>query len=898
VRDIDDMVALSSRDDSHKHVQDTLSAIRATIVITGGDEKFVSEISELLGNVFIASGLRGFSSVIKGWSKAIRSLLSRNKFDTSNVGYCKLPCNARHDLRLKANCSEEQIDYIVKIYGDLCGIPPIIIHPIYIRVLLPDPCIQDFRNTLPLANIGRCSPPADGTKCEESLKDFFSTTSKQWDWSFDFDHITGQYSKLCTASVPSYSRWESSSKASFDYPRGEGGKMGEVIDKVMNEFMLLTVGDLVPYKPSDDLYDIFGNIVLKLSDYDPGSPIFDSFYKEMSSGEALDDRFGLFGALWAVQDIYERYPDCVESNSEFHIIGYEPPCISFDGTIDSRISIIEEQGWKARITTNTPLSVTIIQVILRHIIDPFVQFDPLVKIGLLSKVKLYDLLVELNGQCRKGIIDDRPSIFWVSVESVDLTTATDSPQRESVNSVLWTFVSKLLPERMEPFYSFALDLAFSARDFGSGTPPHWVHRNGIMMGEALSGVYLNVMSAIVRMCILIFKTRFSDYSGITVSDADEYIRQNQVRIQNWLNNELFTQFQSSSSQSGDDVIIFNYHNPFELSKYLILLYRIFGLQPSESTFYSSEYLGTFAEEFCVRFSTSNGWVFIDMIKPRLFLPGVLRDDLESVLSRISQITGMLKYQWKNLDLIYRVSNLVDDMIALNPVLSDRCWKYGLIKSLPSALGGLDHPIQLDPSWFLDFDQGELDFLVRLSSCTEQEFLLVKYSWAFDEDYLDDDSKFIRETMVLLYKSFNLLEKGDIELGILPLQTYNESELMANSQITGHCAQQRDLNKIKASMGMASLDDIISSVVSSLRFKLRLHGDDMEKTNPMIRLRNRHEFLVSKSKELPDSGGTFEPWMVANISWRLKDTYKNICTQKTEFLQVLGLNNLPMLSIPV
>jgi len=892
-----DMSGSSSSDEKSRDA--SLFAVRATIVVTGGSEEFASEITDILRKVFLTSGIRGFSLIIKGWSKAIRSLMSLESFDTSNVGYCKNSCNSRHALR-RAGCTEEECDIIAERYSGICGIPPILLNSHYVKVLLPDCQLSEYRKALPFANIGRCAPTADAETCRRSIQDFLEVTGSLWDWNFDFSVIAAQYAELCcTESAPVYSRWEASSKSSFDYSREAGGKLGEVIDLVVNDFMYKTIDEIVPYRPLDDLYDIFGNVALKCDDWRQGAPITEVLYSDLSSGEFMDGRFGLFGVLWAMSDLIDRYPGEFIVDTEFGILGYEPPSPQFQGTVECRICSVEEMGWKARVITITPLSVGLVQVVLRHCLDPFIRSDPNVKIGLLSKVKLYDLMVRLNGGDRNGVTNNSGSFYFKTVESVDLTTATDSPFRKSIHGLLESFVRIVLPLRMKNFYDMVLDIALSEREFvGIDIPDHWCHNCGIMMGEAMSGVYLNVMSGIVRASISNFRLSFLDFRGTSVDNCDEFIRINQNRIQEWLDTYVLATFNLSSSQSGDDVVIFNELPQGECQRFLKLLYRVFGLRPSESTFYSSEHMGTFTEEFCIKNASTNGWTFVDIIKPRLFLPGELRDDLESVVSRIRQITGMLKYQSNDLDFVHRVASIVDEMILMNPVIKDRCKKYGIVENLPSFLGGLDHPAQYDNSWFLDYAPEDLDYIVRLSTCTDLEFLDVKYSWAFEDVTNTDEIPLIREVMVRIYNFFTGLEEGDPSMGIEPLLVYPEDSLIDKSQYSGFAAKQRALNSIKSSQGLHTLDEIISGVVSSLRFKLLLYGEESKTINPMIKLRNRREFLNSKAREFPSSGAVFNPEMLRSLHWRFRTSFRGRVTEKSQFLHVLGLDNLPSLSVPV
>jgi hypothetical protein len=286
-----------------------------------------------------------------------------------------------------------------------------------------------------------------------------------------------------------------------------------------------------------------------------------------------------------------------------------------------------------------------------------------------------------------------------------------------------------------------------------------------------------------------------------------------------------------------------------------------------------------------------------LIKPRLFLPGTLRDDLESVISRISQITGMLRRQQCDIELVSRVCNLVDEMIGMNPVLRDRVKMYDIMEVLPSFLGGLDHPCQYDPSWTLDHPIKDLDFIVRLLDLDDEDFIEVKYSWAFDQEGSSSAVSQIREMMKLVFTTFRSLEVGDVSHGIEGSLVYEEDDL-TTIDVADYIKRQRELTAIKTSLGLATLDELISSVVSSMRFHNLLLRDTQTDVNPLIRLRNRHEFLVSKARDLPVPDRVFEIEDLGRIKKRFSSSFRGRVTLKSDFLFNLGLENLPSLSVPI
>lgn len=867
----------------------SVAAIKSTFLCSGGPADVCEEVVGYLASTYVRSGLKGFSLLLKGWSKAVRAILSRNYLDTTHIGYCKKPRNCRYALR-KCGFTELEILRVINTYDEIAGIPPFLLKMPYARILLELPEISDFKNVIPFANISRCAPESDEAGCTEALVKFFLSTSKIWRNKFDFTALSTRYAGLCSGPrVPKFSRWEASSHSSFDFSRSKGGKMGEIIERVVNDFIYRTIDDIVPTCPEHDLIDMFGHVALRRTDWEEGKPMFDCLYPQFSGSEPLDQRFGLFGCLWAIFDLRDRYPDEISSSGEFFALGTDVPVIRFSGVIESRVSALPEEGWKARVVTVTPLSIAMLQCILRHALDPFVRADPLIKIGLLSKVKLYDLLVEIHGS-RVGITDGKPSLFLPSCESVDLTTATDSPYREGVETILRPFVKRVLMGRLDEFSDLVLDLALSPRDFDHALKPEsWLHNCGIMMGEGLSGVYLNVMSGIVRWVVDDLEVEFPFYAGNSNDEADNFINEHHDWIQNWLDRTGENRLNSYSSQSGDDLIKFNRHRMGYESRYLKLMYRILGLIPSESTFYSSEFMGTFTEEFCIKNALTNGWIFIDCIKPRLFLP-LSSEGLDSIISRIRQISGTLRYSSTDIDRVYNTCDAVDVLLNTHPVLRDRIERYGITKCLPGFLGGLDHPSQFLPEVEDFIPEVDKEYIRILSTCTEEEFLNVKYHWVF-EDLTEGTANAVRITMRKIYTYFLSLEDCSAVDGIIPLQTYLESDIVDRSQFVGYANYSRELARVKSDFGLADLDDIISSYFSAYRFKLTLHGEVVPESNPMIKLRNRRQFLISQSKSIPDFPGDFTWGQVSSLSWRFRTSFKGKVTQKAEFLESLGLDEI-------
>jgi hypothetical protein len=847
---------------------------------------------------FAHGGEKALASLVKGWSNAVRSILSNNPYDTSTVGYCKLSKNCRFAFR-KAGLSEPEISQVIDRLGDKVGIPPFLLFPCYVRSLLPNPGLIMARKVNPFANIGRTAPFADDAKCEESLQAFFDTTSRLWPWEFDFTNITTKYARMCGGVIPCQTWWSTSTNSSFDSSRSNDGKLGEIIEKVVNDFIYLTIDDIVPYRPSGPLYDILGNIALLPNDWEEGRPISDCLYLDIGH-DFIDQRFGLFGMLWAIHDIEERFRGDTTSDSPFISLGLSPPEILFTGTLPSRVESLSEEGFKARVITIIPLSVSLLQIMLRHLLDPFVRRDPAIKIGLLSSVKLYDLMVSISGS-RFGLDSDGyPSFFHSTCESVDLTTATDSPYRKGVEDVLRTFVRVTLRGHLSEFSDFVLDLALSNREFHHRHKPNdHVHNCGIMMGEGLSGTFLNVMSGIVRTYVDQLAAEFSWYQGETSYDADEFILHHQELIQDWLDNVESSPFDPFSSQSGDDLIDFNDYPVGFLRRYLVLFYRIFGLIPSESTFYSSESFGTFTEESCFRDITTWGWVFLDCLKPRLFNPFTRESGLNSILSRIRQISSSLRFQSQDQELVERTCACVDLMINMNTVIRDRIERYNLVPAFPEFMGGLDHPSSYLEDIQFDIPDEDRSTVVYLKSVDEETLFDIKYHFISEDIDDDDGAQELRSILRRVLDLFRELPHGSDEDGSYePLMVYDESKIVERSDYIGWAEYHRDLRAVKQRLGLVNLDEIIETISNAYRLQLLLHDADNRQANPMIRLRNRRQFLISRAADQGADPHDFMWSDLKSVSWRLSRSFRGLVTPLIDFLEVTGLESLPLMSCPV
>lgn len=865
---------------------------------SGSSVDAIIEMKSLFMRAFLSSGLRGVSSLLKGWSNATRSILAVSDFDTTHVGYCKRAKNCRYALR-KAGLTDLEIQTVIDRYDQRVGIPPFLLSHPFVRILLPEAPHDVYLRVVSLANIGRASPVADAAKCRDSEISFYSTTSRTWNWNFDFRSISRQYGQLCHQRVapPHSSRIELSSHSSFQFPRSLGGKNEEIRRAVMDSYLIKTVDDFVPEQPNSDLYDCLGNLVLRQSDWSIGEPITSVFYPSLRSEDGFGDdrRFGLFILDWAIRSLSEL--GMLDSSSPYVSIGSFCPILRFRGVLESRVSVLPEEGFKARVITITELCVSIVEIVARHFLDPFVRADRMVKIGLLSSVKLYDLMVEISTS-RRGVDSfESPSFLHRSALSADLTTSTDTAYRSSISSILEGFCETCPFGHERNIIRLALDVCLSTRHFVSDLcPPNHEHRCGIMMGEAMSGVYLNVMSGIVRAILADFSDEFDHYDGTSVEDADQFILDHSDWIQLFLDNTRIRGFGHDSSQSGDDLIVFSQRHPDDLRRFLILLYRVMGLCPSESTFYSSELFATFTEEIAVKHRGTFGWVFIDAIKPRLFKP-LDSSGISSVLSRIARLGNTCKYL-RDPSQISRVSDAVDFMIESCPVIRDRVNRYRLVPSFPPALGGLGHPSRFLEGTEIDVPSVDRAVAVRISLCSDEELFKIKYSWAY-EDLDDENADLVRSILSRVYDAYANLPSGlDSDVVLHPYHTYTDEKILPRGIYPSHSCYIRDLSLRKKELGLASLDDIVVHVSSSVRLRLELDQTTTEELNPLVKLRRRREFLISRTADLVGDEHDFS-WHTLNIvSYRFQASFQGTNVLMEEFLDLLDLTDLPSLSIPV
>jgi hypothetical protein len=418
-----------------------------------------------------------------------------------------------------------------------------------------------------------------------------------------------------------------------------------------------------------------------------------------------------------------------------------------------------------------------------------------------------------------------------------------------------------------------------------------------MMGEGLSGTYLNVMSGVVRAIIQDFMDQFDFYGGQTAADAAHFCELHSDLIQDYLYSVPISEFEQSSTQSGDDLIYLCYHEPSEIKRFLILLYVVLGQVPSDSTFYSSKSYGTFTEEAMIRTTQSRGWIFVDCIKPRLFSP-TSTEGVGPILSRIIQIRASAQYLGHDEDYMQRLCDVVDTIIINNQTIRDRVIRYNLVPAFPAWLGGLDHPINLMEGMEVDVPIEDRAIVMKLLTCNLEELFAVKYSWTTDDLPDNEDSRDIRETMIRIFRYFQTLPDGDEISDIIDLHLYNEESLVDRNLFPSYNTYRNELAAVKRSLGLANLDELCEYAAQGLRLAQRLDGVEAVEMNPLIQLRNRREVLISKTSHLEGDGHAFAWSHIRTLDWRLKTSYNGKFVLKDSFLDVLDLLDLPSLSVSI
>jgi len=690
--------------------------------------------------------------------------------------------------------------------------------------------------------------------------------------------------------VQTKSCWKLSGRGSLDFTQREGGKNRDAASNIVS-FLHTPIIEFIPEQPEDHLYDVTGIRALNVLDWGPEALVWEVLYPGLikdaeEPSELPDERFGQIGLLWAFLTLRKEELISWTSEHEFHnsCLGLQRPTfhLDIDATfVRARIKPLQEEGWKCRVITITSLAVSIIGMVARDIFDAVIQTDPQISIGLMSKVKLYAFLKQFMSW---GADPADPS-HHVAVPgwalSADLQNATNTPSRVLVKDTL----DGLLDAMHHPcdnFLRFAAELACCERKFWpvAGHPiPRW-HARGIMMGEGLSGTFLNAMSATVRSLAHASAREFGGEIPVDATNCfvDAFLSANAERVQLFLDNVDLHPY-GLSSQSGDDVIDFAL---VDMSGIFRMCYRIFEMDPSTSTWFSSKTYATFTEECAVAVEGGRGWHFCDNVKTRLFNTC---SDPEILLSHWRSISGAIRF--KDLAVKRVVVTLCQTQLRQNQIVSEFYDKTHAPIGLPSNFGGLSHPVGWLPDYTDSLEQVDRNVLYGLNTVHPLE----GYKDSIDI-YLQDDTRM----------------SVDVSMRIKSLVDFVEDLMAHGHQIGNLCDMVPQLEgevfaktktrrkNYKIEHGLVSLPDYVKRVISRFALVESLSpGEFAPKVhvNPIPRIRDRLRSLRSKYGIRPIPEGQKCP-SVYEVIKRTKEHMDDFVFNESmvsTFLQGLGLPSL-------
>lgn len=859
---------------SDMEIQSTLKYLRDTLYCSG------------------TFGLRNVSIAIKRWQKVTRNILSDEdpaRDDDSSILGSRLARRCAHLMR-KLGLTDVEITLVVKHQGRR-RIPPFFFSSSLIRCLFENPGFEDLKLAVSPASMGRTAPQGDQDVVSASLSGFVKNVENVPKWSFDYSIITSNVLRALHLRVPVVSHWEAPGTASRVYTREDGGKRAEVKNEVFLEFMHQPLSLIVPEPPVSELYDTLGNIILYPNNWSEFAPIGTVIYCASGMPQPLqvDERFGRIGFLWAQLEIRKISSLTFTVDEDLPCMGDGriPEILDITGSLPSRVTAQPEEGWKVRIITISDFCVSLLGSMGRHLLDPaLIDLDPLLKIGLRSAVKLYDSLAYLNGESRGGLATaEMNNIHFPWAVSADLTTATDTPYRRCISTILEGWMGAVPHAHpCRRFLSMIIKLSSVDRDFempkGFKKP---VHRSGIMMGEGLSGIFLNTYSLLVRMVVPELRRQFPEIIHFSEEEIKMWLTENQEIFQVFLNN-----FKSSdglsSNQSGDDLFRFDSE---QCSPWMRMFYLSGGFIPSGTTWFESRRYVTFCEEHAIRTRDSNGWTFVDTLKPRYFNTQSDAGPI-AICSRIRQITNTLKYRGDPA-FTKLIIPMVDKMVRLSPELSSTLGRYSIPAGLPSWLGGIDHPEGLIDDFVIPTEYRQL---INYLYIADIDVLLKEYVMGIVESTAPTTES--SQIADMLTDCFLMLEETQNVESMDHTMYINRENLQLPVREPGekYGYYKQRANLFIKSLDLTTVEEILSSMVASDSIRESIEGEFQPLVVPMRkRLRNRRNKLLSL---VPEDFSIFESsdatlW---DVHKRINLTLGRRLVKKEIFLDHFGLTNNP------
>lgn len=831
-----------------------------TLLLCGVHRSTISKCRHICQEVFQNTGVRGLATTIKIWSKATRDILANEahtKADKDHkVGYAKAISRWRSEVESRKLATPSELTAMIAEQG-LRGIPPYLIDPTLIKLLLPLPNRQVMEQAVPLSNLSRTQPCPDEAGKIQGLHEFKRTVEAPEIFDFSVRKVVAKVLRTVTRAGlreggirQNETHWSFTGHASLDSTREQDGKRGEVRRDIIDGFMNEPLTNLFSQRPEHPVLDLFGQTVITPETWAADKIIGQAIYLDHCVGTPQevepDGRLGYIGVLWALRELVFQEgviidDDFYEGQPGLYSPGVEPRLEIIFAALDTKVEPICEEGWKVRIVTVTALCATVIGHLARHLIDPFLLADPCTKIGLRDKVKLWSFINHCSVRQGRGM----PPLCTLGdrADSVDLTTATDVPPRRIVNEVIDGALDGI-NHKHDNLLRFAAELVKSSRTFtirGYSEIGPIEHNRGIMMGEPMSGVFLNAMSMTIRALIQPWLKKFPETagSGMTVPSADAFLRENTERVRDFLEN-VEPDIALHSTQSGDDAVFFGFK---EISNALKILYRIFEMKPSDSTWYSSDRYALFTEEAAVR-TPDDGWKFVDTIKPRGFVPHGSSPDTVPILGKLEMISNYVRYiveERGDQDPIFQRSIYLSDLlIRKDPRLINLLRKEDLPIGLPRNLGGLSHPVGYQSDYVSRLTERNKKLLFGYLS--DDPLTLCRHEFLMSEgqDCRDADPEYL-ELMLQMFLDMACQRSDDGHYEILLtsediLEALPEADRTNNWKKVEYCKRNF----------LETLPQALGRIRRGLTFKAALSSEEKPpKTNQVRRVRRLLDQLTQR-----------------------------------------------------
>jgi hypothetical protein len=283
-------------------------------------------------------------------------------------------------------------------------------------------------------------------------------------------------------------------------------------------------------------------------------------------------------------------------------------------------------------------------------------------------------------------------------------------------------------------------------------------------------------------------------------------------------------------QSGDDGIIFCEE---DLGNTLRLLYRIFEMEPSETTWYSSQEYATFTEEACL-YSEEKAWQYVDSPKPRGFSCSETGADGCPVLGKIAMLGKYVSYEPDGSELRKTVCQLIDRMLVRNTMLKQELNRKNnrprISKHLPPGLGGLGHPRAQEDLWGVLTDE-EKRILIKWDDECSIDSLIESYGG--DRGVTGDK---IRDHLYTFIQSLNI----DVDV-------ISGAWISAN---VANCMRIKQHQQYASAEGMIPIQDCFRKMVRQITFLESLTGSPVQRDRGQVRrLKQKYKTLVDDSKEV-------------------------------------------------